>query len=325
MYCSLSLLPFTSRTNNPPLSMALPSREGAVEVRDGAEVAATPKREAVANLRREGEVVPTPLNETIPVGGRLTFFRQEWSFDPWAHSVVSRGLGWAWKSTPPPLRSFYQEETPAIKSYVQDLLAKSVVKKAKSLRFQGRLFCVPKKDSDKERVILDLSVLNLSIQCDRFRMLTISQVRTLLPRGAVTISIDLTDAYWHIPIARRLTPFLGFRLGNQAYTFKAMPFGLNIAPRVFTKLADSVVQELRRRGILVAAYLDDWIIWAASEEECLRAAKTVLHFLERLGFQKTSESHALPRLPSSSGWVFIGIWILTDSPFLQRNPETSPN
>ena len=56
-----------------------------------------------------------------------------------------------------------------------------MIKEVKSIRFQGRLFCVPKKDSDRKRVILDLSVLNLSIQCDNFQMLSISQVRTLLP------------------------------------------------------------------------------------------------------------------------------------------------
>ena len=116
-------------------------------------------------------------------------------------------------------------------------------------------------------------------------MLTNSQVRTLLPHGSITIPIDLTDAYWHIPSARHLIPYLGFSLGNQAYTFRAMPFGLNIAPRIFTKMADAVVQVLHSQGILVAAYLDDWIIWATSEEECLRSAQQVIMFLESLGFQ----------------------------------------
>ena len=111
-------------------------------------------------------------------------------------------------------------------------------------------------------------------------MLTISQVRTL-PRGAVTISIDL----WYMPIARRFTPFLGFKLGNQAYTFRAFPFGLNTATRLFTKLADTVVQLLRRQGVQVAAYLDDWIIWASSVEECLRWARRVIKTLQSLGFR----------------------------------------
>ena len=69
-----------------------------------------------------------------------------------------------------------------------------------------------------------MSTLNHYIRCDKFQMLTISQVRTLLPRGAVTISIDLTDAYWHVPIARCLTPWFqsgkpGLRL--QSYALRA--------------------------------------------------------------------------------------------------------
>ena len=247
--------------------------------------------------------VPLPP-EKVPVGGRLTHFRHQWQFNTWAHSIVSKGLGWAWTDQPPVFKSFFQEESLVLKEYVQELLDKAVVKRAKSLKFQGRLFCVPKKDSDKERVILDLSYLNLFIQCDKFKMLTVSQIRTLLPRGAVTISIDLTDAYWHVPIARRFSPYLGFRLGNRAYTFRAMPFGLNIAPRVFTKLADTVVQELRSKGILVAAYLDDWIIWAPSPEECSRAAKVVMDFLAELGFRVNLKKS---RLTPQSKFEWLGL------------------
>ena len=239
---------------------------------------------AGAAVQPKAKVIPTP-NEEIPVGGRLTHFRQNWLFSPWAHSIVSKGLGWAWVTTPPKLQPFYQKPTPFLKEYVRELLSKNVIKRTKSIKFQGRLFCVPKRNSDKKRVILDLSRINPYIQCDRFQMLTVSQIRTLLPRGAVTISIDLTDAYWHIPIAHRFVSFLGFRLMKKAYAFKAMPFGLNIAPRIFTKLADSVVQQLRIQGIQVAAYLDDWIIWAQTQEDCLQSARKVMKFLQELGFQ----------------------------------------
>ena len=115
-------------------------------------------------------------------------------------------------------------------------------------------------------------------------MLSVSKVRTLLPSGAVTTSIDFTDVFYHVPIARKLSPYLGFKLGSQAYSFRAMPFRLNIAPRAFTKLADVVVQALRDRGISIAAYLDDWIIWAQGPEECLLATKKAIQFLQSLGF-----------------------------------------
>ena len=221
----------------------------------------------------------------MPVGGRLGRFKAAWTFSPWSSSIVSNGLGWGWKRRPPRRRRrFYQEPTPFLTDYVAELLSKKVAKRVRSIKFQGRLFCVPKKNTTKMRVILDLSFLNRFIRCDRFRMLTVAQLRTLLPQGTYGISIDLTDAYWHVPMARKFSRYLGFVLGRQAYAFTSMPFGLNIAPRIFTKLGDAVVQELRRRGINVAAYLDDWLIWAPSAAQCLESGRLVIEFLSSLGF-----------------------------------------
>ncbi|MGL5405732.1 MAG: reverse transcriptase domain-containing protein, partial [Propionibacteriaceae bacterium] len=193
--------------------------------------------------------------------------------------------------------------------YAEDLLQKGAIARVNRLKFQGRLFSVPKKGSQKRRVILDLSRLNLAIRCDKFKMLTISQVRTLLPRGAVTTSIDLTDAYYHIPIARHFRPYLGFKIGDQTFSFKVVPFGLNVAPRVFTKLAEVVVQQLRAQGIMVVAYLDDWLIWAPSVEECNKATLKVIQFLEYLGF-KINRSKS--RLTPESNFQWLGIqWNLS--------------
>ena len=40
----------------------------------------------------------------------------------------------------------------------------------------------------------------------------------------------------------------------------------------------------RAKGIMVAAYLDDWLIWAKSPEECKEATQKVIDFLTHLGF-----------------------------------------
>lgn len=50
----------------------------------------------------------------------------------------------------------------------------------------------------------------------------------------------------------------------------AMPFGLNIAPKVFTKLCSVRIKELHLKGIKIFANLDDWIVWASSCEHCLQ-------------------------------------------------------
>ncbi|XP_068240223.1 uncharacterized protein [Palaemon carinicauda] len=74
-----------------------------------------------------------------------------------------------------------------------------------------------------------------------------------------------------------------------------MPFGLNIAPRVFTKLANAFIHQIRLKGIQVVAYLDDWLVWAASKEECTQTSKEGIQFLEHLGFKINLEkSHLFP-------------------------------
>ena len=91
-------------------------------------------------------------------------------------------------------------------------------------------------------------------------MTTIADVRSVLPTNVYTCSVDLTDAYWHVPINPYFQQFLGFRLGSTKYQFQVMPFGLNIAPRIFTKLTRPILEELRAKGVCVVVYLDDWLV-----------------------------------------------------------------
>ena len=73
------------------------------------------------------------------------------------------------------------------------------------------------------------------------------------------------------------------------YRFKVMPFGLNIAPRIFTKLVTVVVKHLRERNICVAAYLDDWLVWAPSEQQYTSDCQLVMQELEKRVFPDKQE------------------------------------
>ena len=93
----------------------------------------------------------------------------------------------------------------------------------------------------------------------------------MLPANSWTCSVDLQDAYWHVPVAPHFCQHLGFCVGQTQYSFKVVPFGLNIAPRVFTKLVNIIITTLRQQGVNVVAYLDDWLVWGMSPEECALA------------------------------------------------------
>ena len=104
------------------------------------------------------------------------------------------------------------------------MLILRVVEKAAVIKFQARLFTVPKKDTNKRRIILDLSFINKYIVCPSFKMLTLKDVKAVLPQNAWTTSIDLKDGYWHVPIAPSKRPYLGFSYAGVDYQFRAMPF-----------------------------------------------------------------------------------------------------
>ena len=64
-------------------------------------------------------------------------------------------------------------------------------------------------------------------------MLTKSQILEAVEKGDWVTSIDLKNAYFHVPICPDHRPFLRFAIQGQAYQFKVLPFGLSLSPRVF--------------------------------------------------------------------------------------------
>ena len=164
----------------------------------------------------------------IPVGGRLLRFKAAWKGAHHENSIKG-GVSWSWEKTLPPPTIVEQHTTPDMDRMLAKLKRLRVIEKAKKLAWQSRLFTVPKKDSPEGRLILDLSLLNAYIKCPHFKMLTIREVKLLLPKGYWTVSLDLKDGFWHLPIARSKRPFLGFRWRKQNWQFRAMPFGLKVA------------------------------------------------------------------------------------------------
>ena len=122
----------------------------------------------------------------------------------------------------------------------------------------SRVFLVPKKNG-KMRMVADLSRLNQWLQCPSFKMDNAQVVRDALLPDLWATSIDLTDAYLHIPIHPSCQKFLVFQVGNRRFMWLVLPFGLNTAPRVFSDVMKVLKQWGRTVGILLFQYLDDWL------------------------------------------------------------------
>jgi len=64
----------------------------------------------------------------------------------------------------------------------------------------------------------------------------------------------------------------------------ALPFGLAIAPYIFTKITRSFIRILRNKGFQSVVDLDDFLLLDATETECQRNVEASLDLPLRLGF-----------------------------------------
>ena len=94
-------------------------------------------------------------------------------------------------------------------------------------------------------------------------------------------SIDLQDAYLHVPIHPALYRYL--RLGispTEVFHFRTLPFGLNTAPLVFTRIVERVAGYMRQMFSLhVHVYLDDWLLRHQQRETLLHLTPSIVQFL----------------------------------------------
>ena len=194
------------------------------------------------------------------------------------------------KSVLPTIHSGYSkpEKHRFLTDCILEMLKKGAIyplKVCTTLGFCSRLFLVP-KPGKKWHPVIDLSVLNSFLHFTTFKMETAEIIRNSVTKGEWLVSIDLKDAYFHIPIhpdSHHLYCFV-FHVDKQTYQFKALPFGLATAPLEFKRIVKEGKLVLQSRGIQVHQYLDDWLLRANTRHQCQHQTKELIHVVQELGF-----------------------------------------
>jgi hypothetical protein len=75
--------------------------------------------------------------------------------------------------------------------------------------------------------------LNRYVKNEMFCMETASRVAETMSTNSWACSLDLTDAYQHIPMHDASQRYIRFTHDNVAYQFRALPFGVNVSAWVF--------------------------------------------------------------------------------------------
>lgn len=177
-----------------------------------------------------------------------------------------------------------------MKEAIQNLLQLGAVAECTPVedQFISKIFLAPKPNGQK-RFILNLKPLNKFISKHHFKMEDHRTAAKLIQKNGFMATIDLKEAYLLIPINVADRKYLRFQFGAESdklitYEFTAMPYGLSVAPRIFTKIMREVITKLRSSGHKSVVYLDDILFIGDSYHECIDNVHETLKLLQYLGF-----------------------------------------
>lgn len=264
-------------------------------------------------------MLPSPL--VLQVGARLQSFLDVWrevTTDEWVLQVIEVGYHPSFH-TPPPMAALpvvfspptNPERWERLNEEVGTLLEKGAVLEVPDPvgpGFYSNLFLVPKKTGGW-RPVINLSRLNLFLVVPHFKMESTRSVTAAVRTGDWAMSLDLSDAYFHIPLSQDFQPFARFVWSGRVYQFRALCFGLATAPRVFTRVVSEVAAHCHQRGMFLHTYLDDWLLRSRNLDLLCQQRDYLLRLVKSLGFLVNFKKSALT---PSQDFVYIGVRFRTD-------------
>lgn len=263
----------------------------------------------------EGGILSTPPPR---VGGCLGLRWRRWKAlgaEKWTVSTLRFGYRLPFAQFPPlsprplefPTYVGDPQRAGALREEVERMMEKGALEVVSNPPpgFYSRLFLV-QKASGGWRPVIDLSPLNGFITQTRFQMETMATVLSSIRKGDFMASIDLSDAYFQVPVHEESRKFLRFTLGGKVFQFRVLCFGLATAPQVFTRVFTLVSSWAHARGIRLLRYLDDWLILASSAEELTSKVNQVLLLCHDLGIVINKEKSDLEPKQQVK---YLGMWI----------------
>lgn len=245
--------------------------------------------------------------------------------DPWVLATLSQGYSIQFQGRPPKFRGVKTTTVTnpgkalALRQEIGALLQKEAIEQLDAPTHEGGFystyFIIPKKDGGL-RPILDLRHLNTHLKTLRFHMLRTKEVLHSIRKNDWFTTIDLKDAYFHVPIAPHHRQFLRFAFEGRAYQFRVLPFGIALAPRVFTRCVAAALAPLQAQGMRILPYLDDWLICSQSEVQARSDVAALMAHITGLGLRlNLRKSSLVPRQQTG----FLGMAI--DSQAMRAVPS----
>lgn len=259
--------------------------------------------------------------DSIPVAGRLKNHISFWrsiKAPSFVLSIIDQGYMLPFVTEPPPFLAKNNQSSFDHRDFVENSIEELLICNCVEELPTQPWCCNPLTVADsagKLRLVLDLRHVNQYIFLQKFKYEDLYTLSELFAEGDYFFSFDLKSGYHHVSIHRTFVKYLGFqwcyRNGEvRNFMFVVLPFGLNIACYLFTKLLRPLIKKWRGAGIKSILYIDDGINGSTTLHQATKCAKIVRHDLHNAGLVVNDKKSNF--VPSQTG-KWLGMIIDTKS------------
>ena len=207
-------------------------------------------------------------------------------------SVIENGYKIPFVAEPPPFAAKNNKSSldhqPFVDKALKDLILNGCIQAVEEEPYCCNSLTVAGK-AEKLRLVLDLRHVNTYVHLKSFRHEDLHTLAEMFKKGEYFFVFDLKSGYHHVSIHPDSVKYLGFKWTflnerTRFFVFLVLPFGLNDASHIFTKLTRPLVEKWRGEGIKSIMYIDDGINGKKTYDEAKKASERVANDLKNAGF-----------------------------------------
>jgi hypothetical protein len=222
----------------------------------------------------------------------LPFWRDTLKANQFVLDIIEHGYTIPFMEEPPPAYAANNRSALNYPVFVREaihkLILSNVVREVDSPTYCCNPLTVA--TGKKLRLVLDLSrFVNPYVRHVHFKYADWSVAEQVVQPGSWFFNWDFTSGYHHIAINPIQYKYLGFAfnwpgIGQRFFEFLQLPFGLNSACYVFTKLTRPLIKYWRSQALNVFIYIDDGLCVCRERDHALKASAQVRLTIKRAGF-----------------------------------------
>jgi len=176
-----------------------------------------------------------------------------------------------------PIYPLSENELQTLRESLKEMLRTGKIQRS-TLPVGSLISFVSKPNGRGLQLCVDYRALNRIMIPNRYPLPLLQELQDWVQGARWFTKLDLKNGFNLIRIREGDEWKMAFRIHYGLYEFQVMPFGLTNAPSTFQDMMNHVFSDMIDLGLLV--YMDDFLIYAKTEEEHDRRVKEVLKRLQ---------------------------------------------